>query len=155
MIIQTGVKWCDELKNRNQILAWSSTWSVPVSRLRIPGSHWTSTQSATRSSFTQPHDHRLSRLICVYSAPRSAPTQPCDVRLTDTWEALWASLSATISRLISTCQRLYEHLSAAWLVPVSCLTTAHSADWKAPMQLHDKHQSAAWKSPVSSLIRAY
>ena len=30
------------------------------------------------------HDHRLSRLICVYSAPRSAPTQPCEVRLTDT-----------------------------------------------------------------------
>ena len=37
---------------------------------------------------TQPHDHHLSRLICVYSAPRSAPTQPCDVRLTDTWEVL-------------------------------------------------------------------
>ena len=34
--------------------------------------------------YGQPHDHRLSRLICVYSAPRSVPTQPCEVRLADT-----------------------------------------------------------------------
>ena len=27
--------------------------------------------------FTQPRDHCLSLLICAYSAPRPAPTQPC------------------------------------------------------------------------------
>ena len=45
--------------------------------------------------------------------------------------------------------------STTWSVSVSRLTTAHSADLKAPTQPSDKRLSATWEASVSNLIRAY
>ena len=134
---QSLFQWVSSSHQVAKVLSsWSSSWSVPVSRLR---STW------------QPLDqHLISHAIIIYSAARSSP-QPLDLCLLSPAISAYSAmrgapdrhLRSTVSHFISNYQSLDQHLSTILWAPVSRLISACQLLDKCPLRRLKSANAAA------------